>query len=54
MRKFFLTGAAIALAGSMAHAQTPSPPSQPSERGPMTMRGMMGGEMQGSEMGEHR
>jgi len=54
MRKFLLTGAAIVLAGSMAHAQNDpgsSPqPGQSSERGPMRMRGMMGGD----EMGERR
>jgi hypothetical protein len=48
MRKFLLAGAAIALAGSMAHAQNaPGAPSeqpgQSAERGPM-MRGMMGDE----------
>ena len=58
MRKFLLSGAAIALAGSVAHAQnapaTSSQPSQSSEHGSMMMHGMMGGEMPGHEMGEHR
>jgi hypothetical protein len=61
MRKFLLAGAAIALAGSMAHAQNaPGAPSeqsgQSSERGRMMMRGMMGDEdeMSGRERGEHR
>ena len=58
MRKFLLSGAAIALVGSMAHAQnapgTSSQPSQSSEHGSMMMHGMMGGEMPGHEMGEHR
>jgi hypothetical protein len=56
MRKFLLTGGAIAFVGSMAHAQNApgtSPQPTQSERGPMTMRGMMGGEMPGHEMGEH-
>ena len=63
MWKFLLSGAAIALAGSMARAQNaPGAPSeqpgQSSERGPMMMRGMMGGMMgdegEMSERGERR
>ena len=50
MRKFLLSGAAIALVGSMAHAQN-APGTSP-QPGP-SMRGPMGGEMPGHEMDEH-
>jgi hypothetical protein len=58
MRKLLLISAATALVGSISVAQAQNaPPStdQPSssERAPMMMRGMMGAEMPGREMGEH-
>jgi hypothetical protein len=59
MRKLLLAGAAMVIATSIGVAQAQNAPStppqttQPPERGAM-MRGMMGGEMPGREMGEHR
>lgn len=54
MRKLLLISAAMTLVGSIsvAHAQNaPQTIQPPSERGPI-MRGMMGDEMSGREMGE--